>query len=74
MKPPLHPIILLWVHPRSLSTALERIMRAPKLQEFLERHWPYYLELSSAAGRSALTGVAPSVSGQEHEREREKSE
>ncbi len=27
MKPPHHPVILLWAHPRSLSTALERIMR-----------------------------------------------
>lgn len=42
MKRPLHPIIMLWAHPRSMSTATERIMRERGDCQCMHEPFMYY--------------------------------
>lgn len=63
----MNPIIFLWAHPRSMSTAIERIMRERGdfdclhepflhyyyLQRYLQHHLPFYQKLRKLAGAHA---------------------
>ena len=49
------PIIFLWAHPRSMSTALERVMRERgDFESYLEYHLPFYPKLR----KHSLTSLA----------------
>jgi hypothetical protein len=48
----MHPIIILWAHPRSMSTAIERIMRERGDFECLHEPFLHYYYLERSGGKS----------------------
>ena len=51
----MNPITFLWVHPRSMSTAIERVMlERGYFESYLEHHLPFYHKLR----KHSLTSLA----------------